>query len=141
MISQIAIGTSMILITVIAAVALIVSIEKYIRNLSHVKNLTRASRLFGALVGSTLTMTLSVTVASWLWAFLLLLLGLFQDLESALYFSLVAFTTLGFGDVILTDDWRLLSGFIAANGFIVFGLGTAYILESISSADSKGEIS
>lgn len=139
MISQIAIGTSMILITVFAAAALTVFIERYVRKLSHAENLTRTSRLFGALVGSTLAMTLSVTIASWLWALLLLLLDLFQDLESALYFSLVAFTTLGFGDVILTDNWRLLSGFVAANGFIVFGLGTAYILESISSADSDRE--
>lgn len=78
-------------------------------------------------------------VASWLvlsmflvmlfWAGLLVQLGVFDSLEPALYFSMISFTTLGFGDVILPVEWRLLSGFIAADGFLLFGLNTAFLFE------------
>jgi hypothetical protein len=68
----------------------------------------------------------------WVWAGLYLYVQALPDLESALYFSTVAFTTVGFGDVVLPREWRLLSAFQAANGFILFGWSTAFIFEIIS---------
>ncbi|MEM1048530.1 MAG: ion channel [Pseudomonadota bacterium] len=67
-----------------------------------------------------------------LWAAVLILLGVFSDLERAVYFSLVAYTTLGFGDIILPEDWRILSGLIAANGFLVFGWSTAFQVDLLA---------
>ncbi|MEM9706451.1 MAG: ion channel [Pseudomonadota bacterium] len=61
-----------------------------------------------------------------IWAGSLHALGLFDDLETSYYFSLVAYTTLGFGDITLADEWRVLSGLIAANGFLIFGWSTAF---------------
>ena len=46
------------------------------------------------------------------------------DLETAFYFSMVTFTTLGFGDVVLTGQWRTLASIQAANGVIIFGWTT-----------------
>jgi hypothetical protein len=43
------------------------------------------------------------------------------DLQTAFYFSMVTFTTLGYGDVVLTGNWRTLASIQAANGMIVFG--------------------
>lgn len=70
----------------------------------------------------------------WLWAILFMTLepNILPDLESALYFSTSSFTTVGFGDVYLDKEWRLLSSFEAANGFILFGWSTAFIFEIIS---------
>ena len=45
------------------------------------------------------------------WALLYLfnpLISTLPDLETAFYFSMVTFTTLGFGDVVLTGQWRTL---------------------------------
>ncbi len=67
-----------------------------------------------------------------LWAGVLVQLGVFSDLERAVYFSLVAYTTLGFGDIILPEDWRILSGLIAANGFLVFGWSTAFQVDLLA---------
>jgi hypothetical protein len=44
------------------------------------------------------------------------LLDIFGTLEGAVYFSIVAYTTLGFGDILLPLDWRLLGGMASANG-------------------------
>jgi hypothetical protein len=53
--------------------------------------------------------------------------GALEGLEKAVYFSMVTFTTLGYGDVLLTEDWRLMAAFEAANGIILFGWTTALI--------------
>jgi small-conductance mechanosensitive channel len=47
-----------------------------------------------------------------------------QSFEEAAYFSIVTFTTLGYGDITLHDHWRLLSGIEAMNGILLFGWST-----------------
>jgi hypothetical protein len=47
--------------------------------------------------------------------------------EQAVYFSFVTFTTLGFGDITLSESWRLLSGIEALNGILLVGWTTAMI--------------
>ena len=70
-----------------------------------------------------------MTINVWLWAFVLLATGAEQGLEPAVYFSLVCYTTLGFGDITLPVEWRLLSAMIGANGFLMFGWTTAFMVE------------
>jgi len=62
------------------------------------------------------------------WAGVYLLVGAFEKMETALYFSMVTFTTLGYGDVVLDERWRLMAAFEAANGIIIFGLTTAVVI-------------
>ncbi|RMF15470.1 MAG: two pore domain potassium channel family protein [Alphaproteobacteria bacterium] len=73
----------------------------------------------------------AMTLQVWLWALLLLKLGALHTLESAIYFALVVFTTVGFGDLILPPDWRLLSGMIGADGLLIFGWSTAFMVELV----------
>ncbi len=72
-----------------------------------------------------------------LWSAVYLGLGLFDTLETSIYFALVSYTTLGFGDIILPEGWRLLSGLTAANGFLVFGWSTAFQVEFLSRLRTK----
>lgn len=65
----------------------------------------------------------------WLWAFLYFMAGAFTDFETCLYFSTTAFTTVGFGDMVPPESWRLLGSIEAANGFMLFGWSTAFIFE------------
>mgnify|MGYP006282141021 CR=1 FL=1 len=70
-----------------------------------------------------------VTAGVWLWAIALRLLGVFLTMEASVYFSIVAFTTLGFGDILLPVEWRLLAGMSAVNGLLMIGLLTAMLVE------------
>jgi hypothetical protein len=72
-----------------------------------------------------------VTVGVWLWALVLHALGVLSTLEEAVYFALVSFTTLGYGDVLLPLEWRILGGMSAANGLLNFGLMTAFLVEAL----------
>lgn len=47
--------------------------------------------------------------------------------SEAAYFSIVTFTTLGYGDVTLVPDWRLLAGLEAMVGIILIGMSTALL--------------
>ena len=82
-----------------------------------------------SLILSTIWILGAHTASVWLWSFAFLLLGVFDKLEPAVYFSLVAFTTLGFGDITLPEDWRILSGMTAINGLLMFGFSTAFLFE------------
>ena len=57
-----------------------------------------------------------------IWASLFLWLGEFSDFASAFYHSIVNFTSLGYGDIVMSDKWRLLGPIEAANGILMFGL-------------------
>jgi hypothetical protein len=51
----------------------------------------------------------------------------FQD---ALYFSTVSFSTVGYGDIIVGAQWRLLASLEAINGFLLIGWSTAYLVSA-----------
>lgn len=68
----------------------------------------------------------------WIWAMFYMLIGVFTHFSDALYFSTTTFTTVGFGDVVIGDNWRLVSSFQGANGFMLFGWSTAFIFEVMS---------
>jgi len=66
-----------------------------------------------------------------IWACTYLALRASEGLEQAVYFSMVTFTTLGYGDVLLDERWRLLASFEAANGIIMFGWTTAIVIAAV----------
>ncbi len=49
----------------------------------------------------------------------------FDSFSDAWYFSLVTFTSLGYGDIVLSGHWRLISGIEAINGIMLIGWSTA----------------
>ena len=63
----------------------------------------------------------------WVWAIFYFFIEEIPTFEAALYFSTSSFTTVGFGDITLSSEWRLLSSVEAANGMILFGWSTAFI--------------
>lgn len=78
----------------------------------------------------TIWMFLAIVIEAWIWALLYLdnpLITTLPDLETAFYFPIVTFTALGYGDVVLTGQWRTLASVQAANGVVIFGWTTALI--------------
>jgi voltage-gated potassium channel Kch len=82
---------------------------------------------------------LAHTLEIWLWAVLYIYLGEFSDMSRALYFSTVTFTTLGYGDVVLTDSWQLLSSLEAAGGILLFGLSTGASVAAMMAIIGAGD--
>lgn len=74
---------------------------------------------------------MAALIESAIWAISYLAIDALQHFEEALYFSIVTFTTLGYGDITISDSWRLLASFEAANGIIMFGWSTALVIAAI----------
>jgi hypothetical protein len=66
-----------------------------------------------------------------IWAFLDRMLGQFEDFETALYFSGVTFTSLGYGDLTLPKRLRILSAMEAADGLMMFGVISAVFMNAL----------
>ncbi|MCP1169451.1 ion channel [Limimaricola litoreus] len=74
---------------------------------------------------------LMMSASVWIWAMAFWGLRIFPTVEASVYFALVVFTTLGYGDVLLPVEWCLLGGLAAANGLLIFGLLTEMLVETL----------
>lgn len=61
-----------------------------------------------------------------LWAGFYYTRGLFPNFETCLYFSLTSYTTIGYGDVLLPQRWRLLGAIEGITGVLLCGISTAF---------------
>ncbi len=129
---QIAYGTVLLLINIlISAIAAMVLEVAFQRGHSWLMREPHRPKLVLLLAGVSLWVLAVITAGVWVWAGAFLALGAFDTLEESVYFSLVVYSTLGLGDVILPQEWRLLAGMAAANGFLNFGLMTALLIEAL----------
>lgn len=84
-------------------------------------------KMFGALLGTVIFLGSLHLLQVVLWAltYRQLVPDVLPTFEEALYFSSVTFTTLGYGDITLTEGWRVLSGIEAVSGILLVGWSTA----------------
>lgn len=54
-----------------------------------------------------------------------------QTFEESMYFSMVTYATLGYGDITLGPYWRIMSGFAAMDGILLFGWSTAMFFSAV----------
>ena len=72
------------------------------------------------------------TIESSTWAVFYYTRSLFSNFETSLYFSLTSYTTIGYGDVLLPQRWRLLGAIEGISGVLLCGLSTAFIFAVMS---------
>jgi hypothetical protein len=85
---------------------------------------------------------LFIRVAAWMillhlveilvWAFVYVWRGAMSDLPSGVYFSAVTYTTTGYGDLVLPQDWRLVGAIEALTGILMCGWSTGFFFALIS---------
>ncbi len=63
-----------------------------------------------------------------IWALLFQLAGEFQRFDEAFYHSAVNFATLGYGDIVMSEKYRLLGPVEAVNGVLMIGVSTAALM-------------
>lgn len=89
-------------------------------------------RQFALIVLVTLGVFVVHGIEIWLFAFAYLLAGALPDLPTAVYFSAVSYSTLGFGDIVLGPDWRIFGAFEGVTGLILIGWSSAFLLSVTS---------
>ena len=113
--------TATVVIQALAIVALLDFLRRRMRLNKFHENLLVAT---GALSGGMLIVFVGHLLQVGLWALLFVGLGEFESYASAFYHSMVNFTSLGYGDLVMSEDWRLLGAMEAAGGILMFGVST-----------------
>jgi len=122
------IGSLMMAITTAIHASFMTAMMRLLENRTrNQKDRTPLTRLY-VVVESILMIFVATLLEASAWAVAYLTLGAISGMEPALYFSVVTFTTVGYGDVVLTPEWRLLGSFEAVNGIIMFGWSTALVM-------------
>lgn len=104
------------------------------KRLEYHASLNQPPHLFRGILSTAIVLLLLHVLEALCWALLYMQLpaqaGL-KTLHEAFYFSMVTFTTLGYGDVTLHEDWQLLAGVEGMVGIVVFGMTTALLFAVI----------
>ena len=72
-----------------------------------------------------------------IWALLFLLVGEFQTFSEAFYHSAVNFATLGYGDIVMSPEHKVLGPLEAINGVLMIGVSTAALMAAFQDAIRK----
>jgi hypothetical protein len=93
------------------------------------------------------TIRVLIAVASWLlvlhlieiavWAVFYFAVKCLPNLETSLYFSGVTYATVGFGDIVLPHDWRLLAPMEGLTGILMCGLSTGFFFVIVSRLNER----
>ena len=116
--------------TAIHAVGMLLALQVLQRHEAMLSTYPRLARVY-RISELVILMFIASLLETLVWAITYLALNAIEGLERALYFSMVTYTTLGYGDVVLVERWRLLSSFEAANGIIMFGWTTAIVITAV----------
>jgi len=111
------------LCVVIHAAGVSAALHRLPRPLEHWASLWWSSCLFVFLAGWIVLLHLLEITA---WAVFYEWQGAIADLPSALYFSAVTYTTTGYGDIVLPQNWRLVGGVEALTGILMCGWSTGF---------------
>lgn len=113
--------TATVVLQALAIMALLNFLRRRMRLNKFHENLWVAT---GALSGGMLIVFVGHLLQVGLWALLFVGLGEFTSYAPAFYHSMVNFTSLGYGDLVMSEDWRLLGAMEAAGGILMFGVST-----------------
>ena len=139
MIQHVLIGFLLLFLTTLVHSGFTIFAISILRELNAEHRMLRSPWSRTLLVAGVLLMMFAASLIEvMLYAGAYLRVGAIEGFERAVYFSMVTFTTLGYGEIVLSENWRMLASFEAANGIILFGWTTALIFAFIQHIISAG---
>jgi voltage-gated potassium channel Kch len=131
--SNLLIGSGALLVNLcIQVMAVVLLINYFMRRIDAGKILVSLRSDIWMLCLVMLVLFLGHMLQAATWAMLFLWLGEFSDRQTALYHSLVNLTSLGYGDIVMSEKHRLLGAMEAANGVLMFGLTSGTVLSTMN---------
>lgn len=111
------------------------SLSHALRSETAAERLKRIAPLSPRGVAFTLGIVVSILalhgVEIWLFSFAYLGLGAISGLEDALYFSTISYSTVGYSDIHIAHQWRLLGAFESILGMVLIGWSTAFFFRML----------
>ena len=133
LLAPLALSAALVLATVVVQLAgMVVLIWVMRRRASRFAGFTYVMQQIGVILAVVMGLFLIHAAQIWLYAAAYLALDEFQTLEASLYFSTSSFTTVGYGEVYLESRWRIVSAIQSANGFLLLGWSTIFLISVLS---------
>ena len=73
----------------------------------------------------------------WLFAFLYDYLRALPTFQDALYFSTISYSTIGYNDASIAEDWRMIAALEGMLGVILLGWSTAFLVRVLGKLESE----
>jgi Ion channel len=113
----------MALCVVVHATGVTYAVQWLRRSMNAARHFWLATWMF---VGLAAWMVLLHLIEITTWALYYAWKGAMVDIQSALYFSAVTYTTTGYGDLVLPQEWRLVGAIEALTGILMCGWSTGF---------------
>ena len=133
MFTALLLGTGLLLVSLLSfavAIAIVVSLMSRVIRTGYSEE--RFWKNVAIMIVITLVMAAAHLMEIALWATAFLATSEISTFEKAFYFSAQNYTTLGYGDIVLSERWRLFGPLEAINGLLLFGLSTAVMFAALS---------
>ena len=118
----------MLLCLVIQALTAFWCVRYFVRQMQRVKAKDRSTAGIRPLLVSMIAIMLGTLVQIGLWGILFTVLGEFTDIQEAVYHSAVNFSSLGYGDVVMSAEWKLLGPLEGTSGVLMLGMSSAALM-------------
>ncbi len=125
---QIALGSAILIACLAIHLLVATKLVVYLKTYKPLTENPTGGTFFKAISAVFLVFLLSHTIHIYFWAASLWILDAMLGYENALYFSLVTYTTVGYGDVVLGPELRIFGAMASVCGILMFGLTTAFIV-------------
>lgn len=130
---ELLIAFAIVAVCVLVHIAGIVLLAQFlIARFPEVENITTVSRQGGLLIIIFAVLIVLHLLEIGTWATFYYFRNLFPDYETSFYFSLGTYSTIGYGDVVLPQRWRLLGGIEGISGVLLCGLSGAFIFAVVN---------
>lgn len=126
----------MVLCLMLQTVLLVFVIRYFYRHSDILKNGSLWSSLL-VINGVMLLLVIGNLGQIALWALMFNNLGEFEEFGTAFYHSTVNFGSLGYGDIVMSDDHKLLGALEAINGVLMIGVSTAALMATFQGVTKK----
>ncbi|MEL6689468.1 MAG: ion channel [Pseudomonadota bacterium] len=125
------IALQIILGTFICAICAVLQILVVATGLRRI-DLAAPERRRGMTIFAVLVILAAHLLQIGIWTLVFVPWGGFNGIEETLYFAIASYTTLGFGDVLIAPEARILGALPAVSGLISFGISTAFLFGALA---------
>lgn len=140
LLAQFLVSTLLVIVCVCVHGAGLFSLSALLRTETALERINRITPLSlrGALFTLSIVLAIIVLHGLQIWIFVTVYLGIgaIGTLESALYFSTISYSTVGYNDFHITPEWRLLGALESILGMILLGWSTAFFFRMLGRIDA-----
>lgn len=131
--------STMVVCLLLQALLIVVAVRYYARRESTANAASSFGASLAVVTGVMLLLVAGNLLQAAIWAVLFRALGEFAELADAFYYSAVNFSTLGYGDIVMSPKHRVLGPLEAINGALMIGVTSAALIATFQDLKNRAQ--